>query len=411
MHNPSTPDYWADYQHPGSDITDYSFLAGSEFLSSPVTLRPESPVRSVPTRSTGYCPDSPPVNSILLHNFTSSNAQVFGESFAKRDEKREKYALVLLEASRRCGDMEIFKMSQKIKLCCQEVIGFRCQNDGFLRIVPRNYCYVPGCPHCDRNKSSRLAHDALLLVALMNFPRVLNLTVQHSAGESLDDVWKRLNRGVRDFRRTKAYKKHVTSSISYQQTSNKGLNGWHPHMHSISDCEWWELEDLNRTWASVGGGTCHISEISEGTIRDLVHYTTRGSGIFDDPDRALEYIRCKRGRRLSTPTGALYGVKTQIKKLKDIYKASHDSDDFKAARKGFFRFIKWRTLNGSDEFTRLLSRRISFEPSPVNDCPVCGDRMTELTLGEWNKYVPRPLVSPDGSVEPDGFVDTVFKPP
>ncbi|MBA7495688.1 hypothetical protein ES702_06277 [subsurface metagenome] len=324
------------------------------------------------------------LDSILLHNFTSGDDQVFGESFAKREIIREKYAGTLREIYWRQGEREFLEKSLKVELCCQKPIRFHCLNDGFLKVVHNNHCYVPGCPHCDRHKSSRKSKIVQLLMALMKDPRYLTLTLQHDADESFKEQGERLNKAVRKFRRLTDYKDHVDSGIWFQHATNKDA-GWHRHPHVVIDGSYWPKEDLAEAWNSVGGGFCDIREIDEKTVGDLVHYTTRGSGILDDPDLTREYLQGTRNRRLSTQTGKLYGVKTQIEKAKAVYKAN---SGFKAALSALYKGLEQRGLNVSDQFKRLLIDHISHEPAAVDECPICGDQMQVISVEEFVRVCP-----------------------
>ena len=328
------------------------------------------------------------LNSILLHNFTSGDDKVFGESFVKREIIREKYAGTLREIYWRKGERDFLEKSLKVELCCQKPIRFHCLNDGFLKVVHNNHCYVPGCPHCDRHKSSRKAKGVQLLMALMKDPRYLTLTIQHDADESFKQQGERLNKAVRKFRRLTDYKDHVDSGIWFQQTTHKDA-GWHRHPHVIIDGSYWPKEDLARAWNSVGGGFCDIREIDEKTVGDLVHYTTRGSGILDDPDLTCEYLRGTRNKRLSTSTGKLYGVKTRIEKVKAVYKANSGGSNFKDALRDLYKDLEQRGFKVSDQFKRLLIDHISHESEAVDECPVCGDRMQVISSDEeWARVCP-----------------------
>lgn len=318
-------------------------------------------------------------SSLDLIKGTNLTSRVLGEAFQGREDIREIFSDSLLGAYYKTGDRYLLEKYLQVSKCSQEPLFFRCPNDGMLSSMFNYRCEVRGCPHCDRKRKIEKAAEVRLYMSMLNHARFITPTIAHQHGESSSDQLERLKEYAKKFRRLKAYKAHVTAAIWFYQVTH-GENGWHWHLHVITDGFFWKKEELAEAWASVGGGFVDIRDADESAAQEIAHYVAKGSSFYDSPDLVAEFIRTIRGKRLSTTTGALYGVKTQIKKLAKKMAQDLEKGEFKEARDQFFAEIRRRRLRVSDDLRRRLYKLLDYETHHPEDCPICGSRMLPITI-------------------------------
>jgi len=225
-------------------------------------------------------------------------------NFKTRDEKKQLLADGLEESG-------LYKIARKVRACNERFNVFLTTACECSRVYPHS-CNNRLCPHCASKRAKRLEVRALEIYELMSSPKQFVFTVPSCS--NLSDGLNLLKDSFTRFRHRKAYKIRCSGGF-YCYEITHGDAGWHPHIHYLADCEYWDQDELSKEFASCGGGKIvWIGKADKKTARYLCKYIAKVGERVTDPDLLHELYWSIKGRRLAGAVGKYYGIYQELGK-------------------------------------------------------------------------------------------------
>lgn len=134
--------------------------------------------------------------------------------------------------------------------------------------------------------------------------RLVTLTLRqtdNSIGEDVDRIYAAFTK----LRRRVLWSKTQTGGVFFIEIKRRrGGDGWHTHLHVLTEGKWIEKRDLSRMWLEITGDSFIVDvkfcESGEDAARYVAKYAGKGvhGSCYHDPDVLREAIVAIRGRRL-----------------------------------------------------------------------------------------------------------------
>ena len=203
-------------------------------------------------------------------------------------------------------------LAEKVLGCHKKFRHKRCdQNHDWAKA--ENSCSCRVCPHCAYRRSRVLAERTQELLVGKTGLRYAVLAERNST--NLKDGIDSLYRAWTSLRRSVCWKGKVVGCIAVLEvTYNKRRRTWHPHLNVLFEGEYFPFAELNRAWhkATDGRGrTTHIQKANEGTVYELIKYTTEIPDLLGDPAVLDEFLSAVYGSRLVRSYGTFHGLKVE----------------------------------------------------------------------------------------------------
>lgn len=178
-------------------------------------------------------------------------------------------------------------------------------------------CHDRWCQACGRTRRQRLAKA---LTNVMPGKRCVHLVLTlRSSDRPLRDQVKHLISSYAKLRRRKWWQARAAGGAwTYEQTYNVDTGQWHPHIHSVVECGWMQLQELSEEWNKASGGShrVHISLVQDNAsaIRELSKYV--GKLLHRTWEHNAELVTCAmkalNGVRLCGTFGTWRGVQLDV---------------------------------------------------------------------------------------------------
>jgi hypothetical protein len=177
------------------------------------------------------------------------------------------------------------------------------------------YCHCRHCEPCAKQKANIISRNLKnkLKDDKENQYRFITLTLRHSH-EPLADQIERLYKSFKKLRSKPCWKATQTGgSASLEVKWNPKDRMWHPHLHIISQGEFYDKRDLSNEWQQCTGDSfiADIRVISDAKSAAYYvgKYITKGTNdqVWDDPDAAQEWITATKGVRTCATFGTWRG--------------------------------------------------------------------------------------------------------
>lgn len=219
---------------------------------------------------------------------------------------------------------------------CERPLVLVCTECGTTKEVESG-CGRRWCPVCARKISAERSARFREAVRRMECPLFVTLTIENTtaAREGLDTIRAAYGR----FRRQAWFLRcNVRGGITTLEVTNKGA-GWHPHLHSIIDCDWLapsrlkpQIGDTKRVieakcaqsqaelsvqWAAAvkqPTAIVWVKKTDEGAANEVLKYVVKPSDLIESPDNPGDLIRAIEGTRLLTTFGSCYGLAGDLKR-------------------------------------------------------------------------------------------------
>lgn len=205
----------------------------------------------------------------------------------------------------------------------------------------RTRCKRRWCPVCQRKIAAERATKVEQLVASFRWPLFLTLTKTNDDDLDLTGC-KHLRRAFGKLRHKKIWTTRVQGGAACIEITNIG-HGWHPHLHSILDCEWLAVRtpapgagmsreaitvacrnaqrELAQEWARCLDQRHAIVWVKRtagvSIAREVAKYSVKGSDLLACPERIGPLLDAMRGARLMTTFGSAYRFKFQLDQGKE----------------------------------------------------------------------------------------------
>lgn len=223
-----------------------------------------------------------------------------------------------------------FDLAEKLRKCgtpkrirCSECMG---THDVEER------CKMKWCPVCVRQIAARRAKKYRSLVAAMQWPLFITLTMGNVPDLSFDAV-RHLRRAFGRLRAKKIWKQTVKGGVASIEVTNTG-NGFHPHLHAVLDCRWLAIktreprrgdsretikalcqaaaEELQKAWTKClrqqKPASIKVKRASEGVEDEVLKYAVKGAELVECEGEIGPLIDCLTATRLVTSFGNVYAV-------------------------------------------------------------------------------------------------------
>lgn len=194
------------------------------------------------------------------------------------------------------------------------------QNGAGQVVVQLQLCRDRLCPTCQRLRGKGLAEQVERLIAHLDAPRFVTLTLRGRDGEPLATMLDRLASAFRDLRKLARWGKLVAGGVAAVEVT-RGASGsrWHAHLHLIVEGLYYAQADLSRDWLLTTGDSVIVDIRAVHSRRTVARYiceyvakpVSMGSWADDD---VREYAEATHGRRLIQTFGTLHGMKTRPEK-------------------------------------------------------------------------------------------------
>lgn len=174
-------------------------------------------------------------------------------------------------------------------------------------------CKCRLCPLCADARARECSQRTERLVATMNAPRFLTLTLTAS-DSPLPKQLDALTAAFRRLRNRRSWKQHVHAAIyAIEITLNITTGQWHPHLHIIADGQYFPHALLKSEWTEVTAGSSivDIRAIPDRAraARYIATYITKPAYVEHwQPDQICEYAAAIHGRRMLHTTGKMHGA-------------------------------------------------------------------------------------------------------
>jgi Replication protein len=196
-----------------------------------------------------------------------------------------------------------------------------------------SYCKCRHCRPCAKARAGLIAMNLRNRIEMKaekagDRYRFITLTLKHSE-QPLHDQIRRLQHCFTRLRATKFWRKSQRGGCSMVEVKLSSNGEWHPHLHILGEGDFLRQETLSKEWLKITGDSFRVDVRKIDSGKDAVHYVskyvTKGTNdeVWDDPDKAQEWIIATRGLR----TCATYGTWRGFKLLK--HDPSNDAKDWK----------------------------------------------------------------------------------
>lgn len=184
-----------------------------------------------------------------------------------------------------------------------------------------SYCHNRHCEPCQKSKASLIV--ANLRKKLESAPnrkyRFVTLTLRHTPDTALTDQIKRLYTCYKKLRNTKAWKRSQFGGSAMLEVKLIDNGGWHPHLHLVTEGTWVDKRELQNAWQTVTGDSFVVDIRLLNSKKDVAYYVakymTKGTNadVWEDDDKAIEYVCAMRGVRTCATFGCWRGYKLLAK--------------------------------------------------------------------------------------------------
>lgn len=281
---------------------------------------------------------------------------------------------------------EVQRMGARVAACCSQP-HFATDSHGLPYLcVPRCRCRM--CPLCQRQRAVELSARLGELVAAMNSPRMITLTLK-SSPDPLRDQLTRLAAAFRRLRQQERWEDLVDGGVLViEVTRHRGTGLYHPHLHCITTGRFFPQPQLKAMWKKATGDSdvVWISAVADrrASARYLAKYVAKSADLYDWPqDTIADFAAQTRGLRMCGTFGCLRS---------ETLVADHDEPEPRGhgelCTMASLRYAVSVQMPEATEVVTLLSRlapewarRCGFDPTDApSDCPTAADweRLTML---------------------------------
>lgn len=180
-----------------------------------------------------------------------------------------------------------------------------------------SYCHGRHCEPCQKSKSSLIINN--LRAKLGAEPdrqyRFITLTLRHNRTTKLADQVKRLYACYKKLRQHKSWQRSQRGGAAMLEIKLVERGGWHPHLHIVSEGVWMDKRELMNAWSEITGDS-FVADIRQlSNKKDVAFYVgkyvTKGvnDAVWDDEEKAIEYVCAMRGVRSCATFGTWRGYK------------------------------------------------------------------------------------------------------
>ena len=255
---------------------------------------------------------------------TVAERDVSGEG--KRSAKRAHLTgqrLQLAERFRREGADDLASQLE----ACESTLKLTCVCCGEQKEAT-THCNKRWCPVCAPLVAARRCTRWMHAIEQLEWPLFVTLTIPNSEDP---ETLRELRGHWSKFRRRKIWKERVKGGVGAFEVTNKG-NGWHPHIHSVIDCEWlsihvpppqkWESravkkqkyelaqKELSRAWAEQIGSEHGIVWVRRvygvGVVKEVLKYSVKGDELLGSPEPVVPLVRVLQKTRTLSGFGSLH---------------------------------------------------------------------------------------------------------
>ncbi len=226
-------------------------------------------------------------------------------------------------------------LCDKISRCGRKFL-LHCTNCGRIHET-ESRCNLKWCPVCSRKRATRLSMKYRKASALMKWPMHVTLTRSNVANIDADCI-RGLIRAFKDLRRRRIFTLNVVGGIKSVELTNTG-KGWHPHLHTLLDCEWLAIRTRKPAWKDSRGRKKELCQLASQELHDewcscvgqlmaslkvrrcegdtavaeVLKYCVKGDDLAESPDTIAEAIRAISAGRLVSAFGSLYNLRSQFR--------------------------------------------------------------------------------------------------
>lgn len=168
------------------------------------------------------------------------------------------------------------------------------------------------CPRCAAIRAYRVRDSIIAASRDIDDPRFVTLTPKHS-DEPLREQIADLRSAFVRLRRSKPWREKVIGCIAVLEVKwSPRSEQWHPHLHLITDGDYWPQRALSDAWqqASRGAPIVHIRKIHRRSdiatyVSKYVTDTSKNDSL--PYEKLAEYALAMHGLRLISSTGKMHG--------------------------------------------------------------------------------------------------------
>lgn len=168
-----------------------------------------------------------------------NQGEVFKDSSEKgKDRQWKERKINNINLAKAFDELE-YKISENI-FSCAEILRYKQQEDGSLKLYQTWFCKNKLCPICNWRRAMKYSYQTSLIVdeAIKRFPKgrflFLTLTVKNVVGTELNQAMSEMTKA---FNRMTRYKKVDKNMLGYiratEVTQNEERDDYHPHMHIL----------------------------------------------------------------------------------------------------------------------------------------------------------------------------------
>lgn len=179
-----------------------------------------------------------------------------------------------------------------------------------------NYCHDRHCEPCARAKANKIAANLekrLLDKTSLKY-RFVTLTLRHSKTPLRAQI-DRLYNCFKKLRAGKFWKSAVAGGCFVLEVKLNKNGEWHPHLHVIAEANWIAQDGLKAEWKRVTEDSFLVDVRLIGKAKDAAHYVVKyvtksvNPSVWDDADKASEWIIASKGVRTCATFGSWRGLK------------------------------------------------------------------------------------------------------
>jgi hypothetical protein len=206
------------------------------------------------------------------------------------------------------------KLAYDVDQCHRTFRGWRCRKCGNPWATATFSCGVRLCPWESRKRAMRAVHRFRPVLAAMQDPRYIVLSMRNCALHELKGAIDGLFESFERLRHQVLWRDLVDGAVvSVEITFNRKSWTWHPHLNVLVESSYIPQNALADAWRKAAGDegliVPFIRRANRATLFELFKYVTKIADFFDIPEAVGAFVDASHRARFLRTYGSLYRLK------------------------------------------------------------------------------------------------------
>ena len=230
----------------------------------------------------------------------------------------------------------------KLEDCHSHYTFAKCNDCGSEFKFP-NRCDQFYCPECQPSLSHKRRQQVEWWTREIRQPKHVVLTVANTptlTGQHVDELRQMFGR-----LRRRRFCDNWRGGFYTVEVTNEG-NGWHLHLHILTDAQWIDAGQLAKEWQAASNGLGRIVQVKDCRdktyLAEVTKYAVKGNQLAAwSAETSLEFILAFEGKRTFGVFGALFGKRTEFKEWIDAIRDAKPKCDCGSCNVSYYSESQW----------------------------------------------------------------------